>query len=547
MSEETVTKPQWERQRWWGLWALHLPPAGYIIGASLLGGVLGAWFIRHSSGLVDITLRLGLVIRLLGVLAFVVAFSSGWRASGPWWVRWPCRLVMLSSFGVMSVLSVLGERASPWMVDVAVGLFFAALPLYLRRARLTEPWMSGSLMPALLASLTAFSFIPALGFLTVYQYVCTLRAQSTLEDIQALTAGISQLAERGSLSEDEVKSMQGLARGLPGAASLWVSLAVMPPKESRRRQGDIEEAVSGLLTATQNLFMSAPSFVSAAKMSGLLSDKNNQERFAKVRLYWEQVRQITGDGQLLEPFLSDQGAPFGLAPNSKLKPQADDVVGRVSLFRADIKSQLEGLQGAFSSFDTELSRFAEASAALSMLRSYPNFSVALPLTSSVILDPFEVDAWGRLRFNGIELFNFWELLTIPESRIAEDGRCVKDKFPENKKVITAYSCTAFNVSKSELPSAFMARIIFRYQVDQSATPKEITFESQKPNDIVTWKKSLRDTLKQRSVIVKERKPLGGFELSPPESSANQDTLILQFDDRKEVARFKVERITPVIK
>ena len=554
MSAETVTqeKPHWEQQRWWGrqsgslLWVLHLPPAGYIIGAALLGGVLAPWFIRHSSGVVDITLRLGLVIRVLGVLAFVNAFSSGWRASGPWWVRWVSRLIVLASLGVMVSLAVLGERAAPWLVDAAVGLLFAALPLHLRRARLTESWMNGSLRPALLASLTALSFLPALGLLNLYQYMCTIRAQSSLDDIRALTAGLTQLAERGSLTEGEVQSLQRLSQGLPGASSLWVSLAVMPPKEARRRQGDVEEAVTGLLTATQNLFMSAPSFVNTSKMSGAMSDKNNQERFAKVRLYWEQVRLITGEGALLETFLADQAAPSGMAPNPKLKPQADDAVGRVSLFRADIKSQLEGLQGAFASFDTELSRFAEASAALSMLRSYPGFAVELPITSNVLLDPSQVDAWGRLRFNGIELFNFWELFTIPESRFIEDGRCVKERLTENKKTLNAYSCTAFDVSKAETQSAFIARIIFRYQTEQSATPKEIAFESKKPNDIVTWRKSVRDVLKQRSVVVRAR-DTGGLELTPPESSAIKGGLLLQFEDRKEVARFKVERITPVIK
>jgi hypothetical protein len=543
MSGETIIqdKPHWERQRWWGLWALHLPPAGYVIGAALLSGLMAPWFIRHSSGVVDITLRLGLVIRLLGVFAFVNAFSSGWRAPGPWWVRWASRLIVLSSFGLMITLAVLGELASPWMVDAALGLFFAALPLHLRRTRLTEPWMNGSLRPALLTSLTAFSFIPALALLNLYQHLCTIRAQSMLGEIHALTAGISQLAERGALTPEEVKSMQRLSQNLPSASSLWVSLAVMPPKESRRRQGDIEEAVSGLLAATQNLFMSAPSFVSVAKMSGTLSDRNNQERFVKVRLYWEQVRLITGEGALLDPFLADQASPFGMAPNPKLKPQVDDVVGRVSLFRADIKAQLQGLQGAFASFDTELSRFAEASAAISVLRSYPSFSLDLPITSSVILDPLQVDSWGRLRFNGAELFSFWELFAIPESRLLEDGRCVKEKLIENKKAINAYSCTAFDVSKLEPQSAFVARIIFRYLEEQSGVPKEIAFESKKPNDIVTWRKNVRDVLKQRSISVKTR-DAGGFELTPSESGTNKGVLLLQFEDRKEVVRFKVERL-----
>jgi hypothetical protein len=543
MTGEAVTqeKPHWERQKWWGLWVLHLPPAGYIIGAAMLGGLLGPWFVRNSSGVVDVTLRLGFIIRLLGGICIVTALSSGWRASGPWWVRWPSRLIVLASLGLGITLAALGELASTFMVDCGIGLFFASLPLYLRRAKLTESWMNGSLRPALLASVTAFSFLPALGLLNLYEYVCTKRAQSTLEEIRTLTTGLTKLSNEGSLSDDEVKSLQRLSQGLPRTSSLWVSLAVMPPKESRRRQGDIEEAVSELLTATQNLFMSPPTFVNAAKMSGTLSDKNNQERFVKVRLYWEQVRLITGEGELLNPFLSDQASPSGLSPNAKLKPQSDDAVGRVSLFRADVKSQLEGLQGAFTSFDSELSRFAEASAAIAMLRSYPDFSISLPISASVMADPTQVDSWSRIRFNGLELFNFWELFNIPESRFIEDARCVKEKITDNKKVLTAYSCTAFDVSKPETQSAFVARIIFRYTPEQSASPKEIALEANKPNDIVSWRKNVRDVLKQRSVLVKSR-DTGGFELTPPETSTNKGVLLLQFEDRKEVARFKVERL-----
>jgi hypothetical protein len=533
-----------------GLWVLHLPPGYYLVGAAALGAIAGPLAVRLSSDVTDIALRLSLGVRLIGVLAVAAALGSGWQRPGP-------RAVRLFSLGVVGAAlvggglsSFLGEKTPPLVVDVALAALFAALPLYLRRVRLTEPWVSGSIRPALACAATALAFLPAAGLALGFEALWRLRAAGIAEDARELAAGLRRLAEQGTLPEADRQRLAALAGELPGARSLWLAVAAVPPGEAKagkRRVGEVEEAIDELLAATQDLFLAPRAPVAAEgawEVGGAPNSAANKKHFAKAKAYWEGVREIVAGGELLAPFIADGGNPYGLAPDPRRRPQSDDAVGRVALFRGEVASRLDGIKGAIGALDGDAARLGEALASRAALEPYPDLAAPLLAGVSGALERGAAESWGKLRLSGVELLDFWGVLALedPARRLGQEARCFKDKPKDSDgKRLVAYSCPAYDLTAKDPATGLVVRAVVLYDAAVTARAEQLLLEVRRPAKLPEWKKEVLSTLKRRGIGVAASKSGDGYELEAPSGNADQTPLVMQFTESGDRAGLKITR------